>query len=127
MDMVVVIPSDPDKVGWKMDIDVDNDGNALTLDSEDEARMQRASLAAIMVKGTIPAAETLGADWGAYVAGNMSLLEIDNQIKGNMEKWAGASTIASTPVPLYTPSDEGMGINVVGIDQNPPSFNNKGI
>jgi len=56
------------------------DGLPVTTDGDNEW-IQRAMLAALLQKKTIPMLPTLGNDWTDYTTGKISLPEIDTQIR----------------------------------------------
>ena len=107
-DIVVIYPEDPNNKEWDLDIDVVN-GEPRYVTSDGNTQDQRAAVAALIGKGTIPGNLTLGTDWGAYLNDQVSMLVIDNEVKRMISQLAGsgANNALRTYVPVYKKNDDG--------------------
>lgn len=86
---------------FNLDIDI-VDGYPVYLDFENNTQDQRAAVAAYQAKGTIPGMLNEGVDWGALYESQDTMIQIDNQIKQNIQNKAGGSGAFNTAyVPIY--------------------------
>ncbi len=116
-DLLLIVPKSP--TDWDLDIDIVNGvGVEVPLGNNNVGR-QRVAVAAYIGKGTIPGQEEVGADWAGFLANRVSLVECDNQVKANMEEYAGASQMEESPYPIYNRDDGGLSISLVSL--TPPA------
>lgn len=113
-DLLIIMPKDAD-AGWTIDIDIVDGVARYTPDNKGSTNTQRVAIASYICKGTIPGREDIGADWPGYLAGRVSLLECDNQVKSNMETFASASQIAESPYPMYHRDESGVHISLIAL------------
>lgn len=111
-DFKLIVPEDPSKVNWNLDIDI-IEGQPSLLPYARNNQDQRASLAAYMVKGTIPGMPDTGVEWDQLYNQNASILNIDNSIKQNIQQFAGTPGAATQNyIPVYTKDDKGIHVIV---------------
>lgn len=79
-DIVIIFPEDKNDTSWNLDIDI-VDGQPRLVQEENNSQDQRAALAALMSKGTIPGAREVGVSWNDLLSNKGSLLSIDNEVK----------------------------------------------
>lgn len=107
-DFRLVVPADPDTASWNLDIDVIA-GQAALLPYARNNQDQRASVATYMVRGTIPGKPDTGVNWTDLYNQNASILNIDNEIKQNIQQYAGVpGTAIQNYVPVYIKDDKGI-------------------
>ena len=91
---------------FSLDIDI-VDGQAVLVFEEQNTQDQRAALAAYQAQGSIPGMENEGIRWQDLYTNEETLIDIDNQIKQNIQDKAGGNgTLEGTYTPLYTPGVE---------------------
>jgi len=62
-----------------------------------------------MVKGTIPGMPDTGVDWAQLYQQNTTILNIDNDIKQNIQNYAGTPDSATQSyTPVYTQDEKGI-------------------
>lgn len=111
-DIKIIVPEDRTKAGWNMDIDVIN-GYPVFLDYERNTQDQRAALAAYTVKGSIPGKPNVGVDWSLLYNQGATIVDIDNEIKRNIqEKASVVGTATQAYIPIYTKDDDGIHVAV---------------
>lgn len=111
-DLKLIVPPDPDNSGWNLDIDI-IDGFPTLLEYERNTQDQRAALAAYTVKGTIPGMPDVGVDWSLLYNQGATVIDIDNEIKQNIQsKAAVAGTATQTYLPIYTKDDNGIHVAI---------------
>ena len=103
-----------------LDIDVINGWP--TLMNTSNTPRQRAAVASYIARGSIPGQTSIGAEWAAYIAGQRSLVEIDNQVKQNIQDMCGEGSIMNQMMPLYVPSDGGISIRLWDMSQQESSI-----
>ena len=99
----------------QFDIKLDLWGMPALMDSASQSQDQRAAVATVIMKGSIPGAEDIGVDWGRQYDADrqVALLDIDNQCKRMIEMCAADRNDPSVQYqPLYMPSSE-EGITVI--------------
>ena len=69
---------------WHMDISISN-GWFNTVPSGQTAK-QRASVSAIMVRGSVPADTSIGIDWIGYLESSLPLTILDSQVRQNIQQ-----------------------------------------
>lgn len=86
---------------------------------EENNGRQRTTIAAFFQRGTIPGAEDEGADWTNYMTGDLTIVDIDNQVKMSIEKHAGSALMNDSAVPVYIPNRDGtMNLNIMSLGDN---------
>lgn len=111
-DLKIIVPKDKQNADWSMDIDVIN-GYPTLVPYERNTQDQRAVLSAYTVKGTIPGMPTEGVDWSLLYMQNASILNIDNEIKQNIQKNAAVvGTATQTYMPIYSQDDKGIHVGI---------------
>ena len=111
-DLKIIVPADRDTAGWNMDIDI-IDGFPTLLDFERNTQDQRAALAAYTVKGTIPGKSDVGVDWSLLYNQGATVIDIDNEIKQNIQDRAAViGTATQTYIPIYTKDDSGIHVAI---------------
>ena len=103
-----------------LDIDVINGWP--TLMNTTNTPRQRAAVAAYIAKGSVPGQTEIGAEWASYMTGQRSLVELDNQVKQNIQDMVGTETIMDQIMPLYVPSDGGVAIRLWTMNQQENSL-----
>lgn len=114
IDMMIITPSDT-SADWHMDIDIINGKGKEVPGGYKNTMIQRAAVASVLAKGTLPGREDIGADWAGLSAGKTSFVEVDNQVKANMEVFAGASTLEESPYPVYEKTEDGLRVSLVAL------------
>lgn len=104
---------------WYIDIDIVNGQPVYLID--DQTNDQRAAVASVQAKGTIPGMLETGVDWAQmYVKEYQDgLVNIDNQIKQNIQDTAYADGgVMKQYTPLFAQTEEGIkfGITKVGAE-----------
>lgn len=111
-DLKIIVPEDRDLVDWGMDIDI-IDGYPTFLEYERQTQDQRAALAAYTVKGTIPGKPDIGVDWSLLYNQGATIIDIDNEIKQNIqEKAAVVGTATQDYIPIYTKDNSGIHVAI---------------
>lgn len=114
MDMELITPQD--NSDWVLDIDIIK-GFPKLVDPENTPR-QRAAVAAFMALGSVPGNTSIGVNWGGYNSQQVSLVDVDNQVKKSMQSMTGDPTVATQLIPLYDMDDKGeIGIRLWDIQQ----------
>ena len=93
-------PADTDEERWNWDIDV-KDGIAVSV-PENAEEDQAASVVAYLEKDTIPLMPERGVDWPKYLNKQVSLAEIDTQIRENLKTYLNSVLFS----PVYS-ADQG--------------------
>ena len=120
IDMMIIVPTDK-QADWYMDIDIIK-GKAVDVPGDlTNTKIHRAAVASVLARGSIPGREDIGADWAGLAAGKTSFVEVDNQVKANMEEYAGASTLDSSPFPVYEKTEDGLRVSLVTLTK--PTIN----
>lgn len=94
MELLLVSSVDPETERWNWDIDVE-DGIALPVPEEAEED-QEANVVAYLEKDTIPLMPERGIDWPKYLNKQVSLAEVDTQIRENIKTYL--DTVLYSPV-----------------------------
>ena len=103
-----LIMSTEEEPTWNLDIDIIN-GNPVYLPYSRNNQDQRAAIAMYMSKGTIPGMPDMGIDWAQLYQQDTTILNIDNEIKQNIQNLAGTpGTATQTYTPVYTKDDKGI-------------------
>lgn len=101
-DIKLIVPSDLTNSSWNLDIDIVH-GYPVFVDFERNTQDQRAAVAMYTVKGTIPGKPDSGVDWSRLYNQDASILDIDNEIKQNIQdKAAITGTATQAYLPLYS-------------------------
>lgn len=107
-DLKLIVPQDRNDKTWNLDIDIIN-GVPTFVDYVRNTQDQRAALATYMVKGSIPGRPESGIDWGRLYTQDATILDIDNEIKRNIQdKAAIPGTASQTYMPIYTKDENGI-------------------
>lgn len=111
-DLYLLTPIDREKASWYLDIDI-IDGVPRHVPYERNTQDQRAAIAAYTVRGSIPGKPDVGVDWSALYMQDATVLDIDNEIKQNMQKYAATGGTASQQyMPLYLRDKDGVHVVV---------------
>lgn len=111
-DLKIIVPEDRTKVDWNMDIDI-IDGFPSFVSYERNTQDQRAALAVYTVKGTIPGMPDVGVDWSLLYNQGATVIDIDNEVKQNIQnKAAVVGTATQTYIPIYTSDETGIHVAV---------------
>lgn len=94
MELLLVSSADPETERWNWDIDVEN-GIATPVPEEAEED-QEANVVAYLEKDTIPLMPERGIDWPKYLNKQVSLAEVDTQIRENIKTYL--DTVLYSPV-----------------------------
>ncbi|MGL4483427.1 MAG: hypothetical protein ACRCUS_00600 [Anaerovoracaceae bacterium] len=116
MEMPLVIVGIPQQDTWHLDIDVVGGMYEEIPGEESNKSRQQASMSALISKGTIPGLENEGADWSQFLAGNISLLEVDNDVKKSIMKYSGSTSVMNTYYPLYQQAGSGIQLQLVELE-----------
>ena len=118
--MMIIVPTDK-QADWYMDVDIIK-GKATEVPGDfTNTKIQRAAVASVLARSSIPGRESIGADWAGLAAGKTSFVEVDNQVKANMEEYSGASTLDSSPFPIYEKTEAGLRVSLVTLTR--PTIN----
>ena len=118
--MMIIVPTDK-QADWYMDVDIIK-GKATEVPGDfTNTKIQRAAVASVLARSSIPGRESIGADWAGLAAGKTSFVEVDNQVKANMEEYSGASTLDSSPFPIYEKTEDGLRVSLVTLTK--PTIN----
>lgn len=101
MDLKVITPEDPE-TPWMLDIDIIDGYPTYCEQTQD----QRAGVASIISKGTIPGMLDYGIDWSLLLQQERDLTSIDNQVKQQIQELARPEDNKSY-MPLYMPQQSG--------------------
>lgn len=106
-DIVITYPNN-DEDEWNLDIDI-IDGEPRYVETVNQTQDQRAAVAALISKGTIPGELSLGIDWGSYLSGDVSLLMVNNQVRQQITRMAaiGDNTQLTSYMPIFQPNKNG--------------------
>lgn len=111
-DVRIITPIDRTKAKWVMDIDIVN-GFPVYVPDERNTQDQRAALATYMTKGTIPGMPDIGVDWSALYQQNSTILNIDNEIRQNIQRFATTINPSSQSyMPVYTSDKNGIQVGI---------------
>ena len=91
---------------WCLDIKITR-GTVELLPADVPNRDQREPLIMFLMKGTIPYHGGVGISWGEYEIGNMSLIDIDNEIKKAMDAYVATEGTALRGIPYYVKTEGG--------------------
>ena len=107
-DLKLIVPIDRSKASWNLDIDVIN-GVPTFVDYVRNTQDQRAAVATYMVKGSVPGRPETGVDWGRLYTQDATILDIDNEIKRNIQdKAAIPGSATQMYMPIYTKDETGI-------------------
>ena len=109
-----------DPVWWTFDIAL-ADGDFVFVPNEENNMDQRAAITAFVVVGSIYGDKEYGIDWSPYLSNDTGLINIDNQIKKNIQQNAMpdlANGIGSMYGVQYIPKDGNMGIRIIRGNNN---------
>lgn len=111
-DVVLIYPTDPTDTSWNLDLDI-VDGYPRYVSEEDNTEDQRAAVAALIAKGSVPGNPNLGIDWSQAMGDNNSFLLVDNQIKQQIASLAaiGNENRQVQYIPVFK-KDENGGIGI---------------
>lgn len=111
-DLKIIVPENRDIVDWDLDIDV-IDGFPVFLEYERQTQDQRAAVATYTVKGTIPGKPDVGVDWSLLYNHGATVIDIDNEIKQNIQSKASVvGTATQSYIPIYTKDDSGIHVAI---------------
>ena len=109
-----------DPVWWTFDIAL-ADGDFVFVPTEDNNMDQRAAISAFTVIGSIYGDKDYGIDWSPYFAKETGLVNVDNQIKKNIQNNAMpdfADGVASMYGVQYIPNKDRMSLRIVKGDND---------
>lgn len=111
-DIVVIYPTDRETQDWDTDIDI-VDMEPRYVDEVNQTQDQRAAVAALIAKGTIPGDLSFGVDWSSLLNEENTLVSIDNQVRLQIASLAGIGNPEQLVqyIPLYLQNKEG-GVDV---------------
>lgn len=112
-DIVLIFPENTKDTSWNLDIDI-VDGEPRFVYEEDNTNDQRAAVAALLSKGSVPGNPNLGIDWSLLTTEGNSFLVVDNEIKQQIASLAGIGTDEKQVqyVPVYKQDDKGISVQV---------------
>lgn len=99
------LQTDP-KGKWSLDIKVVN-GWVEQLPKGVDNRDQREPLMMYFMKGTVPHHRDVGISWGNYETGEVTLVEIDNEIKKAIDSFVSSNGTILHGIPNYTRTEDG--------------------
>lgn len=110
-DLVVIYPTNDD-VSWDLDLDIVK-GQPRFVSEPGQTQDQRAAVASLIGKGTIPGNLTLGVDWGSLLTDKVSLITVDNEVKQMISRFAaiGNDEQLVSYIPIYQKNKKG-GVDV---------------
>lgn len=110
-DLVVIYPTNDD-VSWDLDLDIVK-GQPRYVSEAGQTQDQRAAVASLIGKGTIPGNPTLGVDWGSLLTDKVSLIAVDNEVKQMISRFAaiGNDEQLVSYIPIYQKNKKG-GVDV---------------
>lgn len=111
-DVLIVTPPD-DKQDWNIDIDIVN-GVPRYVSTVENTQDQRAALAALICKGTIPGMNEEGITFGNILEDQDTLVDLNNQVQRQIQKYAayGDSSKLIQYIPMYSMKEGTVGITV---------------
>jgi hypothetical protein len=109
MELLLISSQDPETERWNWDID-ETDGIALSVPEVAEED-QEANITAYLEKDTIPLMPERGIDWPKYLNKQVSLSEIDTQVRANLKTYL--DTVLYTPV--YSAVDGKLAVKMAKI------------
>lgn len=100
-DVLIVTPP-AEGEGWNIDIDIIN-GMPRYVPSVKSTQDQRAALAALICKGTIPGMEEEGVTFGNLLDDDNTLVDLNNQVQRQIQKYAayGDEDTLIQYIPMY--------------------------
>lgn len=115
-------PDENDPRGWTIDIDVVN-GHPTLLKEYSMTMDQRAALASVMSKGTIPGKQSIGIEWSSLYGNDTTKgwVDIDNQIKQNIQDYvsdpdnSGSSKVGKY-YPIFVEQDGVISVQVINTE-----------
>lgn len=112
-------PDAEDPREWTIDIDV-IDGFPTFLKEPSMSMDQRAALASVMSKGTIPGKQSIGIEWSSLYSNDTSKgwIDIDNQVKQNIQDYVSdpddtGSNKTGKYYPIFAENDGVISIQVI--------------
>lgn len=113
-DVIVIYPLDSEDTSWNLDIDI-VDGYPRYVPEEQNTQDQRASLAALQAKGTIPGMPERGINWGELLDNKETIIQVDNEIKAAIDENAGNEGVKQY-LPIYNEDENGrVSVEVVKV------------
>ena len=109
MELLLISSQDPETERWNWDID-EADGIALSV-PEGAEEDQEANVTAYLEKDTIPLMPERGIDWPKYLNKQVSLSEIDTQIRANLKTYLDTVLYA----PVYSAAGDKLAVNMAKI------------
>jgi hypothetical protein len=109
MELLLISSKDPEAERWNWDID-EVDGIALSV-PEGAEEDQEANVIAYLEKDTIPLMPERGVDWVKYLNKQVSLAEVDTQVRANLKTYL--DTVLYSPV--YTADKGKLVVNMAKI------------
>ena len=117
------LAQNPDKEleWWTFDVKI-SDGDFVHVPEEDNNMDQRAAISAFVVVGSLFGDREYGIDWSPYFAKDTGLVNVDNQIKKNIQQNAMpdfSNGVASMYGIQYIPTKNGsMSMRIIKGDSN---------
>jgi len=120
-DILLVTPTEDADVDWHVDVCITN-GYMAEVAKDLMNSVQRASVATIITKGSVPGQADIGADWAGYISGSENFFNCDAQVRNLINYFTGGLMIDVTkivsssgkmtnemlvPQPVYTRKDDG--------------------
>lgn len=109
MELLIVSSEDPETEGWNWDIDV-NDGIPEVVPEGGEEG-QEAAIISYLETNTIPLMPERGVNWAGYLNKQLSLAEIDTQVRDNLKTYL--DTVLFSPV--YSAKNGKLTVNLAKI------------
>ena len=106
-----------DGTDWHMDLSISS--GWFNLVPSGQTNKQRASVSAIMVRGSVPADLTLGVDWTGYLQSSLPLTILDSQVRESIQENASSTIVSSAIQPLiFADSQQQVSIALTTLGDN---------
>ena len=108
-DVLIITPTDQSTASWNLDIDI-IDGVPDYVQEEGNTADQRAALASVMMKGTIPGLPDEGVAWSDMynsAANDTDIVTIDNQVKKSIQNNVASGSYNNSYTPVYSHDKKG--------------------
>ena len=109
MELLLVSSTDPATDKWNWDIDVNDGLPSVVPDGGEEG--QEASVVAYLETNTIPLMPERGVNWPGYHNKQLSLAEVDTQIRENLKTYLDTVLFA----PVYSTNEGRLEVNLAKI------------
>lgn len=106
-DIKLISNTDP-RIEWRADISLYKGWFDMLPGQIENNQRQRAVIASITERGTIPGALTEGVQWGEYLSGNLNMVQMSDQIQRRIQELvSGAGTGGIGLLPLFKVNEDG--------------------